>query len=170
MAVTIRGAVPDDYPAICRLIPDEEELFWVYPKGSYPLTVDQLEKLIARRMEPTVLLAEGEVAGFGNFYRYREGKSVFIGNVVVDRARRGRGLGKEIVRHLAALAFQKYGLPRVRISVYSRNEPALLLYGSLGFKPYAMEAQKDFRGEPVALLHLGLRREAAPEALAVGSS
>ncbi|MDJ0849390.1 MAG: GNAT family N-acetyltransferase [Myxococcota bacterium] len=160
MAVTIRPAVPDDYPAICSLFPDEEELFFAYPKGRFPLTVDQVEELLARRMEPTVLLTDGEVAGFGNFYRYRKGKSVFIGNVVIDRPRRGRGLGKRIVVHLATLAFQKYDLPRVRISVYSGNASALLLYGSLGFKPYAVEARKDFRGERTALLHLSLKRDA----------
>ena len=162
MVVTIRRTLPDDYPAICRLFPDEEELFLAYPKGKYPFTVDQVEALIARRMEPTVLLVDGEVTGFGAFYQYRKAKSVFIGNVVIDRSQRGRGLGKRSVLHLAALAFQKYDLPRVRISVYSSNASALLLYGSLGFKPYAVQARKDYRGDRVALIHLSLKRDAAP--------
>ena len=42
--------------------------------------------------EPTVLLVDGEVTGFGAFYQYRKAKSVFIGNVVIDRSQRGRGL------------------------------------------------------------------------------
>lgn len=158
--VTIRQAASDDFQAICNLIPNEEELFLVYPKGKYPLTLEQVEKLFQRRLEPTVLLTEGKVAGFGDFYRYKRGKSVFIGNVVIDRSQRGRGLGKEIVLHLIQLAFREHDLPKVRISVFSRNAAALLLYGSLGFKPYAMEEQRDFRGDRVALLHLSLKRDA----------
>lgn len=121
-------------------------------------------------MEPTVLLAEGEVAGFASFYRHRKGRYVFIGNVVIDRSHRGRGLGRRIVVHLATLAFQEYDLPMVRISVHSRNASALLLYGSLGFKPYALEARKDFRGERVALLHLSLTRDKAHSELSARSN
>ena len=157
-AVTIRQAVSDDYQDVCDLIPNEEELFLVYPKGSYPLTVEQMEALLRHRLEPTVLLVEGQVAGFADLYGYRKERSVFIGNVVIDRARRGSGLGRKIVLHLIDLAFQKYDLPRVRISVYNHNAAALLLYGSMGFEPYAMREERDFRGDRVALLHLSLKR------------
>jgi ribosomal protein S18 acetylase RimI-like enzyme len=169
MAVTIRPAVPDDFQGICDLIPSEEELFLVYPKGRFPLTVGQVEQLLERRIEPTVLVAEGKVAGFGNLYRYRRGKSAFVGNVVVDRSQRSRGLGKRIVVHLIDLAFRKYDVPRVRISVYNKNTPALLLYQSLGFKPYAIEEAKDFLGNRVALLHLSMKRGAAALSRSEGS-
>lgn len=155
---TIRQAAPDDYQSICDLIPDEEELFLTYPKGAYPLTVEQLEKLLRRRMEPTVLLAGGRVAGFACLYGYRRQKSVFIGNLVIDRAERDRGFGKALVLHLIDLAFGKYDLPKVRISVFNRNTSAMLLYSSLGFKPYGVKDEIDYRGDRVARLDLTLRR------------
>ena len=158
MTTTIRPARPDDYQAICDLIPNEEELFLVYPKGRHPLTVAQLERLLQKRLEPTVLLRDDRVVGFADFYRYKPGKSAYIGNVVVDPAQRGRAFGSEIIVHLIELAFSKYDLPRVRISVYARNDPALLLYGRLGFKPNAVREATDFRGDRVALLHLRLNR------------
>jgi len=160
-AVTFRQAVPDDFQAICDLIPSAEELFLVYPKGKFPLTVRQVEKLLRRRMDPTVLLTGGTVAGFGCYYQYKPGESVFIGNVVLDRSHRGKGLGKELVLHLIQRAFRKYDLPRVQISVYSHNLAALLLYASLGFRPYAIAKRKDPWGGRVALLHLRLKRDAA---------
>jgi len=165
MAVAFRAAVPADYQAICDLIRDPDELFLVYPKGKYPLTTKQLERLLERRIEPTVMLRkqegkQDELAGFAALYGYRKGRSVYIGNVIVDRLRRGRGLGREIVAHLMGLAFERYDLPSVRISVYSYNTTALLLYRSLGFAPYAVQERKDWRGERVALLHMSRAREA----------
>ena len=161
MAVTFRQAASEDFQAICDLILDEEELFLVYPEGRYPLTVEQIQKLFRRRIEPTVLLTDGKLAGFACFYGYKKERSVFIGNVVIDQSQRGKGLGEEIVNHMIDLAFWKYELPRVRISVYNRNTTALLLYGSLGFKPYGMNVEQDYIGERVVNLHLRLKRSAA---------
>jgi ribosomal protein S18 acetylase RimI-like enzyme len=162
MTVAIRRALPDEYQAICDLIPDDDELFLVYPKGRHPLTVGQLAELLEQRMEPTILLSECTTAGFGDLYGYRAGRSAFIGNVIVDPLRRGRGFGRMIISHLIDLAFDRYDLRKVRISVYSHNARALLLYASLGFKPYAIRAEKDLSGDRVALIHLSLKRGSSP--------
>jgi len=159
MPVEIRPLLPDDHQAVCDLILDEQELFLVYPKGEFPLTVDQFEAMLARRVEPTVLLTKGKVAGFAAFYRLRKARSVFIGNVIVDPSQRGSGLGRNLVSHMCELAFGKYQLPEVRISVYNRNTRALILYTSMGFNPYAIQARRDPRGNWVALISLSLRCE-----------
>jgi RimJ/RimL family protein N-acetyltransferase len=62
--------------------------------------------------------------------------------------------------HMIHLAFGRYGLPRVRISVYNRNTEALRLYLKLGFRPYAARGETDFRGDPVVLIHLSLKKKA----------
>jgi len=164
MTVSFRNVVTEDYSAICRLVRNEEELFLVYAQGRFPLTVDQVDTLVSKRMQPTVMLVNDRVAGFGNFYGYRAGRSVVIGNVVVDAVLRGRGLGKRLVTHLIDLAFDEYDLPRVRIHVYNRNLGGLLLYVALGFRPYAMKVKKDHAGNPVVLFTLRLERDAAPAA------
>ena len=138
----------------------EEELFLVYAQGKYPFTVPQVRRLVEIRMEPTVMLHRGEVVGFANFYSYREGKSVFIGNVVVDRSLRGKGLGKRLVCYMMDRAFSEHDLRSVRLHVYNRNLPALLLYSSLGFQPHAMKAKRDYKGDPVMLFTLVSRRDA----------
>lgn len=159
MPMEIRPLEPTDCQAVCDLIPNEEELFLVYPKGKFPLTVDQLKIMLERRVDPRVLLINGNVSGFAAFYRLRKRRYVFIGNVVVDSQQRASGLGRFLMSHMIELAFGKYDLPEVRISVYSRNTPALLLYASMGFSPYAIEAKRDNKGNRVALINLSLRRK-----------
>src|SRR5262245_47281881 len=158
MTVSFRKAVAHDYRAISEMPSNEEELFLVYSQAKFPLTVKQVSRLVEKRMEPTVMVIDEEAVGFGNFYGYREGRSVVIGNVVVERSLRGKGFGKLLVSHLIDLAFRKYDLPRIKIQVYSRNTDALLLYGDMGFKPCEMEAQRDYKGEGIVLLTLALRR------------
>jgi ribosomal protein S18 acetylase RimI-like enzyme len=161
MRVRFRSVVADDFQAICDMISSEEELFLVYAQGKHPLTVEQVEALVEIRTEPTVMLLDDKVVGFGNFYGYKKGRSVVIGNVVIDPSLRGKGLGKLLVGHMIDLAFRKYDLPRVKIHVYNRNLSGLLSYISLGFKPYAMKARKDYKGDTVVLFTLALKRDAA---------
>ncbi|HEC07355.1 MAG TPA: N-acetyltransferase [Thiolapillus brandeum] len=159
MMWTLREAVENDYEGICSLIKTEDELFMVYPNGQYPLTVDQVRKLSQTREALTVAVDEvGNVIGFADLYNHEPGKTAFIGNVVVDPAHRGRGMGKAIVSHMLEKVFERYDLPEVRISVFSENTPALLLYSGCGFIPYEMEERRNPKGKRVALIHMRLER------------
>lgn len=160
MDVSFRAIVEDDFQTICDLIPSEEELFLVYAQGKYPLTAAQVRKLVDNRMEPTVMVHRDEIVGFGDFYNYRIGRSVFIGNIVVDRSLRGQGLGRRLVCHMIDRAFDGYDLPSVKLHVYNRNLPALLLYDTLGFQPCAMKVKRDYKGDRVMQLCLRLNRDA----------
>jgi ribosomal protein S18 acetylase RimI-like enzyme len=154
----IREATFDDFENIVRLVPSPEELFLVYPAGTYPFTVAQLQALAAVRKELTVGVIGQELVGFANLYGLQAGHCAFIGNVVIGRSFRGEGLGRRLVDHMVHTAFKKYDLPEVRISVFSENTPALLLYASLGFKPYAVEARQHPSGRRAALIHMGVIR------------
>ncbi len=151
---TFRSAVETDYPEICKLIKSREELLWVYPAGRYPLTVSQLEDLAQKRIELTVAIVDGKVAGFADFYDLQLGKTVFIGNLIVGKKYRGYGLGKSLVVHMTEKAFEKYEVPEVRLSVYSENSRALLLYSRLGFVPYAIDERVKSDGQRLALIHM----------------
>ena len=152
-----RSATPEDFPAICQLITSEEELFLVYPKGKYPLTVAQLESLAEVREQLTVMVEGERVIGFANLYHHRPGQFAYIGNVIVDPHCRGRGLGRLLIEYLFDLAVERLVLPEVRISVFSDNTTALLLYAALGFSPYEIEARINPKGERVALIHMRKR-------------
>ena len=89
----IREATIEDFEAIVRLVPSQEELFLVYPKGKHPFSVSQLRALADVRKELTVAVGNGEVIGFANLYDLEPRQWTFIGNVVVGRAFRGQGFG-----------------------------------------------------------------------------
>lgn len=155
----MRTATPLDYDAIVRLVPSQEELYRVYPMGKYPFTVSQLEELAQVRKELTVVVDKGAVVAFANLYDLEPQQWVFIGNVVVASKYRGKGLGRSLVTHMVHAAFDNYAVPEVRISVFSENTPALLLYAKLGFTPYVMEERQDPGGRRVALIHMKLGRD-----------
>jgi len=155
----IRIAEKKDFERICHLIKSRKELFLVFPSGSYPLTISQIEKLSEVRMDLSVLTEENIIIGFANFYNYEAKKCIFIGNVIIDKDHRFKGLGKYIVLHMINVAYEKYNLPEVRISVFNENTRALLLYTSLGFLPYDVEDKINFQGDKVAQINMKKIRE-----------
>jgi len=150
----MREARSSDFEFITRLVHSKSELFWVYPRGRYPLTVTQLQALSEERCDLTVATEVGTVVGFANLYNLEPGHSVFIGNVVVDQRLRGQGIGQALVTHMVNLALDKYAVQQVFISVFSDNIPALLMYARLGFRPSVVEERCDWDGRRVALLHM----------------
>jgi len=149
-----RAATKKDFENICKLVKSKEELFLVYPGGKYPLTVSQLKKLSEVRNELTVAIESNEIVGFANLYNYEPGLFAFIGNVIIEKNHRGRGIGKQIVLFMLNKARDKYALPEVRISVFSENIPALLLYSRFGFVPYEIEERISPQSHRTALIHM----------------
>lgn len=149
-----RAVTADDFKDICQLITSKQELFLVYPNGTYPLTITQMEELFYTREALTVLVEDGVIIGFANLYNHHPSQFAYIGNVIVDQQQRGRGLGRAIIEHMLVQAFEKLNLSEVRISVFSDNSPALLLYAALDFLPYDIEGRVNPQGERVALIHM----------------
>jgi len=152
----LRPAEKQDYSAICALITSAEELFLIFPRGKYPFSMDQLQRLAQERMALTVMEDNKRIVGFANLYDHNPDEWIFIGNVVVEKQRRGEGLGKRIIEHMLDLAFTRYRVKETRISVFSNNLPALLMYSRFGFKPYDIEERVDVTNQRVALLHMRL--------------
>ena len=149
-----RTATKEDFSEICALVTNEDELFWVYPSGQFPLTVDQLMKLSRERKDLTVVVEKERIIGFANFYKYIQGKSAFIGNVVIDKCNRGKGIGRNLILYMLERARKIHNLNEVHISVFNENTPALLLYSTLGFMPYEIEERNSPRGKRIALIHM----------------
>lgn len=151
-ALKHRAVREEDLAAVCTFPQNAEELFFLFPAAEYPLTPAQLSDAIARRSDSTVVERDGEVLAFANFYRW--GDSCAIGNVIVAPAARGQGVGRHLVEAMATLAVSRHGAGELTVSCFNGNLAGLLFYPRLGFRPYAIEARRDRRGEPVALLHL----------------
>lgn len=156
--IELRTAVRRDYPQIVDLVSSREELFLVFPSGRWPLDLRQLERLAEHRLDLTVCVVEDTVIGFANLYDKQPRAWAFVGNVVVHRDFRGRGIGRQLVRYMLDLVFGEHDLPEARISVFSDNIPALKLYQGLGFSQFATETRTRPSGRPATLLHLRLTR------------
>ena len=80
----------------------------------------------------------GEPAGFAlwfyNFSTFAGKAGIYLEDLFVEPALRGRGIGKALLRHLARRCTAE-GLPRLQWSVLDWNAPSIAFYQSLGAKP-----------------------------------
>ncbi len=143
----------DHYQQIAALLPTAEELYLVYPSATFPLDNKQLQQLAELRTDLTVVIENNKVVAFANLYQLKPQHSAFIGNVVVAKSYRGKGIGKALTKHMMQVCHTKYQAT-AHLSVFNFNTTALLLYTNLGFKPYAVEARKNLNDETVALIHM----------------
>ena len=130
----IRPATPADVPSIAMLIRD----LAVYEK--LPEWVDEprlREHLFGPRPYCEVLIAEdaGAPVGFALFFHnystFRCRPGLYLEDLFVEPAYRGRGHGKALLRALAKLAVER-DCARVEWMVLDWNEPSMRFYKSLG--------------------------------------
>lgn len=151
-----RPIAEPDFHAICGFFQNEEELFFAFPKATYPLTTKQLRHSIEARVDPTVIERGGVAVGFANFYRWESG-ICYVGNVVVAPGARDQGVASYLIRTMAALAKRKHNAREVRVSCFNANVGGLLTYSRLGFEPFDIEKRQALDGKFVALIHLRKR-------------
>lgn len=135
----IRPATPNDVPAIAKLIRDLAE----YEKLAHAVVLDEAklrEHLFGPRPYAEVLMAEdaGAVVGFALFFHnystFRGRPGIYLEDLFVIPAARGKGFGKALLVALAKLAVER-DCARVEWSVLNWNEPSIRFYKSLGAVP-----------------------------------
>lgn len=157
--LTHRPLADADIPRICTFPRDARELYFLFPRASWPLTPEQVRASLAERRDPTVVLSDGTVVGYANFATFDEGRSASLGNVSVAPDVRGTGVAKHLVHAMMDSAFGHHGLPELVLRCFNTNTPALLLYGKLGFVPVAVEERTAPWGERIALFTMRMGRE-----------
>jgi diamine N-acetyltransferase len=136
VSITIRAARPDDSALIFELVRELAE----YEKLAH--AVDATQEQIAAALfskEPRLFcdIAEwnGEAVGFAvwflNFSTFRGRHGVYLEDVFVRQAFRGRGLGKALMAHLAQRCI-KEGWARFEWAVLDWNAPSIAFYKSIG--------------------------------------
>ncbi|MCW5592806.1 MAG: GNAT family N-acetyltransferase [Burkholderiales bacterium] len=134
----LRPARPADCGEIDRLI---HELA-VYEKLAHQKvgTPEELQRaLFGERPACEAIVAErgGRAVGFALFFTtfstFLCRPGIYLEDVFVEPAHRGLGIGKAILRHLAALAVER-GCGRFEWRVLDWNEPSIRFYESLGGK------------------------------------
>lgn len=132
----LRPAQPADVPEILALIRDLAE----YEKLLHE--VDATEADIARdlfgetpRAHCDIAMWNGEVAGFAlwfyNYSTFRGRAGIYLEDLFVRPAFRGKGLGKALIANLAQRCVDQ-SLPRLQWSVLDWNKPSIAFYQSIG--------------------------------------
>lgn len=143
-----------DFELICNLPQNAEELFFMFPRAQFPLTVEQLETAVKNRFDSTVILLNKEVVGFANFYEVKEDKHCCIGNVVVSSGYRNQGIGKFLIETMEHIAIEQHNASELHLSCFNTNTKGILLYTKLGYIPYEVERRKIFDNESLALIKM----------------
>jgi GNAT superfamily N-acetyltransferase len=135
----IRPATAEDTPTICRLIRGLAE----YERLAHVVALDEARMrahLFGLRPFAEVLLAEeaGTVVGFAlffpNYSTFLAQPGIYLEDLFVEPAHRGKGHGKALLQAVARLAVER-GCGRLEWSVLNWNESAIRFYESLGAVP-----------------------------------
>ena len=137
-ALSIRVARPGDAPAIHALIcelADYEKL-----RDEVDANVEDIARdLFGANPRVFAQIAEwnGEIAGFSlwfyNYSTFRGRHGIYLEDLYVRPALRGKGIGKALIVNLAKRCVAE-GLPRLQWSVLDWNTPSIAFYESLGAK------------------------------------
>lgn len=156
---TLRAATAADVPAILRCIRGLAE----YERLAHECVATEpqlLETLFGASPAAEVVLASRgeETAGFALWFRsystFLARPGIYLEDLFVFPAHRGRGLGRRLLAHLARTAIER-GYGRVEWAVLDWNADAIRFYESLGAVPMGDWTTYRLTGDPLAALGVG---------------
>ena len=137
--MSVRPIRADDVPAVVGLVRELAE----YEKALHEVRLTE-EQLTASLFGDSPALfghvaeVEGEVVGaalwFLNFSTWRGTHGIYLEDLYVQPGHRGTGLGKELLRTLAAVCVDR-GYSRLEWSVLDWNTPSIDFYEKAGAVP-----------------------------------
>lgn len=158
-AIRIEPATPRDVPLILALIGELAE----YERLAQEVvaTESALYDALFRNppaAEAVLAYVEGEPVGFAvwfhTFSTFLAQRGLYLEDLFVRPAWRGRGVGRALLGHVARVAVERQ-CGRVEWSVLDWNEPAIRFYRSIGARP--MDEWTVYRLTGDALRALGSR-------------
>jgi len=138
--VTVRPVRPDDVPTLVRLV--RELAAYEEAEHEALMTPDQLTAALFGEAPAlfghVALAADGEIAGFAlwflTFSTWRGTHGIHLEDLYVSPGHRGTGLGRELLRTLAAECVER-GFSRLEWSVLDWNAPSIEFYRAAGAVP-----------------------------------
>ena len=138
--MTVRPVRPDDVPAVVALIRELAD----YERALHEVRLTE-EQLTACLFGDSPALfghvaqdRDGSVVGmalwFLNFSTWRGTHGIHLEDLYVQPERRGTGLGRELLRTLAAVCVER-GYSRLEWSVLDWNSPSIEFYRAAGAVP-----------------------------------
>ena len=125
--------------------------------GEPPITSGQFRKL-TERMRFVALDGDGPVGFFTFRVPGNDADELRFGFVIVDPEKRGRGVGRTMLRLGAEYAFRIYGAKRVTLGVLEDNLPARACYAAAGFTETGVRESYRFRGADRIAIEMEARR------------
>jgi len=132
-----------DSGVICSWLSDEAALYkWSADRiGRFPLEGDELnreyyEKTYPTPMYPMTMVDEEENVVGHILLRFPDADDkshIRFGFVIVDKAKRGQGLGRKLLELAKDYAVRELGAKKISLAVFSSNPPAIKCYRSEGF-------------------------------------
>ena len=156
MSVVIRRAVPADAALVLALI-HELATYEKLPHAVVATEASIAESLFGPQAVAEALIAEtdegpvGYAIFFANFSTFLGRSGIYLEDLYVKPAMRGRGIGKRLFAEVAKLAVER-GCARLDWSVLDWNEPSIKFYRSLGAEP--LDAWTTYRMGPDAMRKL----------------
>ncbi len=135
MRFSLERFEPPDATKIAEWVETDEELHWLAPNTSAPLTA---EKVIAWKKPRGVALVartavDRDLIGYAELNPMKnETAHLWIGHVIVHPQWRG-GTGQAFVRALVGYAFEHLGGVRISLVVFPKNRVAIRCYRRIGF-------------------------------------
>lgn len=145
--IRLRPFTDSDEEKILSWCRDEETFFrWTAGKlGPWPLTPEQFRQT-AELMRFTAL-DDTQACGFFTARNPKDTPDELrFGFVIVDPAKRGKGIGKEMLRLGLRYAFDVYRAERVTLGVFEENDPARYCYRAAGFSETGVRESYVMRG------------------------
>ncbi len=134
--MTIRPATPVDVPVILRFIRELAE----YEREPHAVRATEADLLRdgfgeTPRFRCVIAEQDGAPAGFALFFTsystWRGHHGIRLEDIYVTPARRGQGIGKALLQHVARIAIEE-GCPRLEWDVLEWNAPAIGFYERMG--------------------------------------
>lgn len=138
MSFTIRKATENDIPIILHLITQ----LAIYEKLEHEVvaTEETLKQTIFVQNYAEVIIGEedGQPVGFALFFHnystFLSKPGIYLEDLFVEVAHRGKSYGKKLLAELARIAKER-NCGRLEWSVLNWNTPSIEFYKSLGAKP-----------------------------------
>jgi ribosomal protein S18 acetylase RimI-like enzyme len=157
-----RDVTHEDFKIIAAFPQNREEWFYMFPKGVYPISPEQLEEAALHRFSPTVITCSGDLAGYCNFYDVHAGQDCWLGNVIVNPKYRRAGAGAFMLETMKRKALEEYKARELKLVCHNTNTKALLFYYKHGFRPFDMKVMEDYKQDRIAGIMMRIELAVSP--------
>jgi ribosomal protein S18 acetylase RimI-like enzyme len=155
MSYTVRFAKKEDIPALMLLLHQVNKVHHDGRPDLFELTTkyteEELAEILNQEQTPVFVCedAQGRILGHGfcviqqpeNTRLLRDHRTLYIDDICVDEAARGKQVGKALYEYILGYA-RGIGCYNVTLNVWTCNPGAVKFYEKLGLLPYKIGMEK----------------------------